>query len=143
MSQLQVIDFSVPNPSQTANYSLPLYQGAGFRPDFSTWALLQIGGFMKFNLDVNAPTENGVVLTFEMCSSTVDGKSDCPTTITVNGMEIVSNYDPHNASFYWASWYVPANIIKQGANEVVVTLTGGSTQVFIKSAGQLTISAPK
>lgn len=142
MSQLQIIDFSVPNPSQTANYSLPLYQGAGYRSDFSTWALLEVGGFMKFNLNVNAPDENGAVLTFEMCSSTVNGKSDCPTTITVNGTEIVSNYDPHIASFYWASWYVPASLLKQGPNEVIISLTGGSTQVFIKAAGELTVSAP-
>lgn len=142
MSQLQIIDFSVPNPSQTADYSLPLYQGAGYRADFATWAILQVGGFMKFNLNVSALTENGVILTFEMASSTVDGKSDCPISITVNGTEIVSNYDPHISSFYWASWYVPADIINQGANEVIVSLTGGSTQVFIKAAGELTVSAP-
>jgi len=142
MSQLQIIDFSVPNPSQTGNYSLPLYQGAGYRADFATWALLEVGGFMKFNLDVNSPANEGVVLTFEMCSSTVDGKSDCPTTITFNGTEVVSNYDPHIASFYWASWYVVPDLIKQGANEVLVTLTGGNTQVFIKAAGELTVSKP-
>ena len=142
MSQLQIIDFSVPNPSQTANYSLPLYQGAGYRADFSTWALLQVGGFMKFNLDVNVPSDEGVILTFELSSSTIDGKSDCPTTISVNGTEIVKNYDPHIASFYWASWYVSPDIIKQGDNEVIISLTGGNTQVFIKAAGQLTVSAP-
>jgi hypothetical protein len=32
----QTIDFSVPNPQATAQFSLPLYQGAGYLGDFHT-----------------------------------------------------------------------------------------------------------
>jgi len=40
----QTIDFSVPNPSATSQFSLPLYQGAGYREDFKTWSLLVMAG---------------------------------------------------------------------------------------------------
>lgn len=131
---LQTIAFNVSNPSATANYSLPLYQGAGFRSDFSTWAILQGGGFMKFNLQL--PSQQGAVLIYELCSSTVDGRSNCPITITVNGSAIVSGFDPHNPNFYGVAWYVSASLLKAGANEIRVTLDGNATtQVFLRAAG--------
>lgn len=130
---LQTIAFNVPNPSATANYSLPLYQGAGFRSDFSTWAILQSGGFMKFNLQL--PSQQGAVLIYELCSSTTNGQSNCPITITVNGKAIVSGFDPHNDNFYGVSWYVSAGLLKAGANEIIVTLdSNATTQVFMRAA---------
>lgn len=131
---LQTIAFNVSNPSATANYSLPLYQGAGFRSDFSTWAILQSGGFMKFNLQL--PSQQGAVLIYEFCSSTVNGQSNCPITITVNGQAIVSGFDPHNPNFYGVAWYVSASLLQAGANEIIVTLDqSASTQVFMRAAG--------
>ncbi|HYI08122.1 MAG TPA: hypothetical protein VEK57_03540 [Thermoanaerobaculia bacterium] len=131
---LQTIAFNVPHPSATANYSLPLYQGAGYRSDFSTWAILQSGGFMKFNLQL--PSQQGAVLIYELCSSTTGGQSNCPITITVNGTAIVSGFDPHNPNFYGVAWYVSASLLQAGANTIVVTLdSSATTQVFMRAAG--------
>lgn len=128
----QTIDFSVPNPSKTENLSLPLYQGAGYRDDFDTWSLLQGGGFMDFNLSL--PEAMPVAFTMNICAALVQGKANCPITITVNGNNFVNSYSEHNANFHNVEWTIPANLLKQGDNEIKVTLdTSATTQLFIKA----------
>lgn len=129
---LQTIDFSVPNPSATQNLSLPLYQGAGFRSDFSTWSLLQNGGFMKFNLSLGAAMP--VSWSMNVCASLVNNQSNNPITISVNGNAFVSGYSDHNANFHEVSWVIPANLLQAGNNEIIVSLdASASTQLFIKA----------
>ena len=136
MNGVEKIDFSVPNPSATAHFSLPLYQGASYNGQYSSWWINYVGGFMRFKL--NLPTLCGTALILRLCSSLVDGKSDCPITITVNGQTLVSGWDPHNGNFYNKSWYMPTTMLRQGDNEIVVTLSGGSTAVFLQAASIMT-----
>lgn len=130
----QTIDFSVSDPKQTENLSLPLYQGAGYRGDFDTWSLLQGGGFMKFNLDLSDAIP--VKWTMNICAALVNGKANCPISITVNGHSFVQSYSEHNANFHDSSWTIPANLLQAGKNEVIVTLdASATTQLFIKAVG--------
>lgn len=128
----QTINFSVPNPSATANLSLPLYQGAGFRADFKTWSLLQGGGFMKFNLSL--PTAIPVSWTMSVCASLVNGQANCPISISVNGKAFVRSYSDHNPNFHLVSWMIPAGLLTKGNNEVIVTLDQSATTQFFINA---------
>ncbi len=126
----QAIDFTVPNPAATAQLSLPLYHGAGYRSDFHTWSLLQDGGFMKFNLAVSAPIP--VQLMPTICAALVDGRANCPISITVNGIVLVPSYADTNANFHNVSWMIPAGLLHAGNNAIVFTLLPtATTQLFI------------
>ncbi len=128
----QKINFSVPDPAATANLSLPLYQGAGYRSDYKTWSLLTGGGFMKFNLSL--PGAIPVTFSMSLCASLVNGQSNCPISITVNGKSLVNSYSDHNANFHTASWTIAANLLSEGNNEIIVTLdNSATTQLFINS----------
>lgn len=128
----QTVNFSVANPSATSNLSLPLYQGAGFRADFSTWSLLQDGGFMKFNLALD--TAIPVMWEMTVCASLVNGVSNNPISITVNGNKFVNSYSDHNCGFHTVQWTIPANLLQAGNNEVIVSLDQtASTQLFIQA----------
>jgi len=128
----QTIDFSVPNPAQTANLSLPLYQGAGYREDFKTWSLLVNGGFMKFNLKLSEAVP--VEWTMNICASLVDGKANCPISMTVNGKAFVNSYSDHNANFHDESWTIPTELLVQGDNTIIVSLDNtATTQLFIRA----------
>jgi len=128
----QTIDFSVPNPSATAQLSLPLYQGAGYRADFKTWSLLHNGGFMLFRLYVSEAIP--VQLTLSAAASLVNGQSNCPITITVNGAVFVSSYSDHNPNFHPVSWVIPANLLRAGDNDIRITLDmSATTQLFINA----------
>ncbi|WP_138429826.1 phosphatidylinositol-specific phospholipase C domain-containing protein [Fodinibius saliphilus] len=128
----QTIDFTVPNPSKTTNYSLPLYQGCDYNSQYDCWSINYVNGFFKFNLEL--PKKQGVNLIFQLCSATVHGKSNCPIDITVNGELLVSSFDPHIDHFYDMVWSVPADMLKAGDNEIVMKLVGGHTKVFMKYA---------
>ena len=129
----QTIDFSVPNPSATAQLSLPLYQGAGYRADYKTWSLLVDGGFMKFDLQLGQAIP--VRLTLSVAAALVNGKANCPISIDVNGQNLVSGYSDTNANFHDVSWEIPESMLRSGSNSIVVTLDhGASTQLFINAA---------
>jgi len=130
----QSINFSVPDPKQTSNLSLPLYQGAGYRADFKTWSLLQSGGFMKFNLIL--PEAIPVEWDMSVCASLVNGQANCPISISVNGHAFVNSYSDHDANFHPVNWTIPANLLQAGNNTVIVTLDyTATTQLFINSVG--------
>ncbi len=128
----QTIDFTRPDPQQTANYSLPLYQGCDFNAPYSCWSINYVDGFFKFNLKL--AQKQGVNLIFQLCSSTVNGTSNCPISITVNGQLLVSGFDPHITSFYDMVWSVPAKMLQAGDNAIVLKLIGGNTKVFMRYA---------
>ncbi|MCW4113463.1 hypothetical protein NPA31_000630 [Aurantimonas sp. MSK8Z-1] len=132
MTLKQTIDFSTPNPIQTDNYSLPLYQGCDFNAPFACWSINYVGGFFKFNLSL--AQQQGVNLIFQLCSATSNGASNCPIDITVNGQTIARAFDPHIATFYDMVWSVPASMLRAGDNEVILKLVGGSTKVFMRYA---------
>jgi hypothetical protein len=137
----QTIDFTVPNPSATAQLSLPLYQGAGYRADFKTWALLRNGGFMKFNLRVGQAIP--VLLQGSLCASLVDGKANCPISITVNGRTFVASYADTNPNFHPMSWTIPEDMIVAGDNTIVFQLLdSASTQLFINAMGAASAVLP-
>lgn len=128
----QTIDFSVPNPQQTKQLSLPLYQGAGFRSDFSTWSLLVNGGFMKFNLNIQEAIP--VDMTMVICASLVNGQANCPVSVKVNGQAFINSYSDHNANFHNWDNTIPASLLHPGDNEIVISLDySASTQLFIKA----------
>jgi hypothetical protein len=128
----QTIDFKVPNPSATAQLSLPLYQGAGYRADFKTWSLLVNGGFMLFNLNLSEAIP--VAFTLSVAASLVNGQSNCPITITVNGAVFVKSYSDHNDNFHPVSWTIPAAMLHTGDNRIQVTLdASATTQLFINA----------
>jgi hypothetical protein len=138
----QTIDFSVPNPSATGQFSLPLYQGAGYRPDFKTWSLLVSGGFMKFNLNISAAIP--VKLTFNFCASLVDGVANCPVTITVNSKTLVQSYRDTNCNWHDKSFDIPQSLLCSGDNEIIISLDqSASTQMFIKAATVEQVILPK
>lgn len=132
MASKQTIDFTVPNPAATANYSLTLYKGCQYNQAYNCWSINYVQGFFKFNLYL--PKKQGVNLIFQLCSSTVNGTSNCPINITINGQLFVSGFDPHNYTFYDMVWSVPKEMLHDGNNEIVLVLVGGSTKVFMRYA---------
>ncbi|KAF6244927.1 phosphatidylinositol-specific phospholipase C domain-containing protein [Nitrosopumilus sp. b2] len=128
----QTIAFTTPNPSATANYSLPLYKGCDYNSQYNCWSINYVNGFFKFNL--NLPKKQGVNLIFQLCSALVHGTSNCPINITVNGKLLVSGFDPHISSFYDMVWSVPSDMLQAGDNEIILSLSGGHTQVFMRYA---------
>lgn len=130
----QAIDFSVPNPLQTQQLSMPLYQGVGYRQDFKTWSLLQSGGFMKFNLNLAAAIP--VDLNLVLCASLVNGQANCPCSITVNGKPFVQSYSDHDANFHPRSFVIPQDLLHPGDNQIVISLDmAATTQLFVQSVG--------
>jgi len=130
----QAIDFSIPNPSQTDNLSLPLYQGAGFDDYYRAWQLLVGGGFMKLNLDLVEPI--ATLLTLNECSMTVGSSSNNPFTITVNDRVLVAAFDDHNYNFHDVVHTIPAEWLRAGSNEIRITLDNNATsKVSFKSVG--------
>ncbi len=128
----QTIDFSVPDPSQTKQLSMPLYQGAGYRQDFKTWSLLVNGGFMQFNLNIQEAIP--VELTMSICAALVSGQANCPISIKVNGNALVTSYSDHNPNFHDYTNIIPASMLHSGDNQIVVSLDyAASTQLFIKA----------
>lgn len=132
MTLKQTIDFTVPNPTATANYSLPLYQGCDYNQPYKCWSINYVGGFFKFNLKL--PQKQGVNLIFQLCSSAVQGSTNCPIDITVNGHEIVKGFDPHIMTFYDMVWPISAEYLQAGDNEIRMTLSGGYSKVFMRYA---------
>jgi len=129
----QTIDFSVSKPQATAQFSLPLYQGAGYRTDFKTWSLLVNGGFMRFNLSIVEPIP--VTLNMGLCAAAVGGVANCPISITANGNSVVSGYRDTNLNFHLQAFQFNKNWLKAGNNEIVVSLDqNASTQMFINAA---------
>tara|TARA_R110002051_G_scaffold324773_2_gene423681 strand:+ start:69339 stop:70694 length:1356 start_codon:yes stop_codon:yes gene_type:complete len=128
----QTINFTTPDPAATANYSLPQYVGCGFNPPYTCWTIATVGGYFKFNLRLDQ--QQGVNLIFQLCSSLVNGTTNCPINITVNDTLLVSGFDPHITSFYDMVWSVPASMLRAGDNEIVMTLSGGFSQVFMRYA---------
>ncbi|OEK00273.1 hypothetical protein BFP97_01535 [Roseivirga sp. 4D4] len=130
----QTIDFSVADPKATSNLSLPLYQGADYRADFKTWSLIEGGGFMKFNLSLADAIP--VAFSLNVAAALVDGKANCPITITVNGQTLVKSYSDHNPGFHEVTWTIPADRLTSGDNEVLVSLDqSATTQLFINATG--------
>jgi len=129
----QTIDLSVPNPSQTSQLSMPLYQGAGYRADFKTWSLLVNNGFMRFQLDIAEAID--VQLSLSICSALVNGVANSPSTVTVNGSDFW-NLDPKNSNFGTVKKTIPASSLNAGSNIIELTLDGSATgQLFINSIG--------
>ncbi len=129
----QSMDFSIPAPTPTANYSLAQSQGCSFSSQYKCWTADVVGAFFKFKLTLDQPQD--IQLLFQLCSSLVEGKTDCPVTLTVNGIVLVNNFDPHIVNFYGIGWTANAGILKAGANDVLLRLAGGHTKVFLRSAG--------
>jgi hypothetical protein len=124
----QTIDLSVSDPSQTQNLSIPLYQGAGYRPGYHCWALLVDGGFIKLNL--NLPEAIDVDFSMRVAAALVNGKADCPITITVNGSILVQGYRDTNANWHEVSWVIDKTKVKPGDNEIRITLDMDATTQF-------------
>ena len=82
------------------------------------------------------PLQIPVAWTMNICAALVDGKANCPISITVNGESFVNSYSEHNANFHDVTWTIPADLLKNGDNEVRVTLDqSATTQLFIKAVG--------
>ena len=138
---IETINLNTPSPSATSIFSMPLYQGASFNSQYGTWWINYVGGFMRFNLNLSGQDMSniGVVINCILCSTTVNGVSNCPLTISVNGTNVVVNWDNHNNNFYSISWAVPLNLLNSGSggNTIQFTLTGGNTAVMIKQVSAL------
>lgn len=128
----QTVNLSVPDPKATPQLCLPLYQGAGYRPDFKTWALLRNGGFMLFRLYLSETIP--VDLTLGVCAALVGGQANCPITITVNDQVFVKSYSDHNPNFHDVKWTIPASLLHAGNNDLRIALDmTASTQLFINA----------
>jgi len=132
MTLKQTINFSVANPSATENFSLPLYNYCDYEPAYRCWSIGRVNGFFKFNLSL--PQQQGINLVLQLCSSIYNGVMNCPISISVNGNLLVSAFDPHIDDFYDMVWSVPASMLNAGNNEIIVTLIGGTSKVFLRYA---------
>lgn len=127
----QTMNFSVDNPVPTANLSLVTSQGTGFRPEYSTWSFLANGGFMQFNLSLDAPCR--VLWNMSVCAADVDGSTNNPLSITVNGFPFITGYSDHSTGFHADMWTIPPSLLKAGNNDITVTLdVSATTQLFIQ-----------
>ena len=129
---LQTIDFTVANPISASNYLLYKYENCNFEPEYACWATFGPGSLYEFYLEL--PELQSVNLTFQLCSAAINGQSDCPIDITVNGQPIVTGFDPHIYNFYDQTWTVPESMLNVGTNIIILQQISGTTEVFIKYA---------
>ena len=128
----QTVNLSIPDPMATPQLCMPLYQGAGYRPDFNTWSLLYNGGFMLFRLYLSETLP--VDLTLSACAALVGGQANCPITVTVNDQVFVKSYSDHNPNFHDVKWTIPAGLLRAGNNDIRIILdVFASTQLFINA----------
>ncbi len=128
----QTMNFSVANPTPSANLSLSKSQGAGFRSQYNTWSLMESGGFMQFNLQLTNPVR--VAWSMTVCAALVDGKANNPISISVNGFSFIPDYVDQNPHFHTVNWSIPPSLLKAGDNAISVTLlNSASSQFFIQA----------
>lgn len=127
---IQTIDFTVQNPVNASNYSLYNYESCNFDSEYTCWATFGPGAFYEFYLDL--PELQSVNITFELCSATINGQSDCPIDITVNGQPLVTGFDPHIYTFYTQTWTIPESMLNVGNNVIIFKQISGNTIVFMK-----------
>ncbi len=132
MSFIDKLDLSVKNPIPASSFSMESWKGAAYDNDMKSWWINEIGGYIAFKLTLK--TQQGINLILKLQSAVVPGKSDCPITITVNGVDMVENFDPHIYEFYNRSWYLTASHLNVGDNEIKVQLLNGTTGVYIQEA---------
>jgi hypothetical protein len=83
--------------------------GAGYRADLRTWSLRPAGGFLRFHLCLPAPVP--VQWTPTLAAGLVDGRINCPISITVNGKPLTASYAETSASFHPVTWVIPAKLL--------------------------------
>ncbi|MBC3875139.1 tyrosinase family protein [Undibacterium flavidum] len=128
----QTINFSVANPTPSANLSLAKSQGAGFRSQYSTWSLTESTGFMQFNLQLSTPVR--VAWSMVVCAALVDGEANNPISINVNGFSFIPDYVDQDPNFHTINWTIPPSLLNAGDNAITVTLLdSASSQFFIQS----------
>ncbi len=130
MSFIDELDLSVAKPLPSGSFSMDSTKGAVYDNEKKTWWINEIGGYISFKLTLD--TLHGINLILRLQSMAVNGKSDSPITITVNGADIVENYDPHIYTFYNQSFYLTTTDLKQGDNEIKVQLLGGTNGVYLQ-----------
>ncbi len=124
-TQATSISFETPNPGATDIMSVPLYAGCQYDSRYNAWQISVRGGYMKFNLYLDQPRL--IAITMNFCSMMSGGGTNNPFSITVNGQNLLVNYDPHNVGFHDEQWLVPANWMVTGNNTIVLTLSGSAT----------------
>ncbi len=106
-------------------------EGSRYRNDLRSWAIQNRGGFIEFRLDLDAPL--AITLDFTLCSGLVNGKTDCPIAIVVNGERLVAGFDPHLVNWYDKNLVVRPELLVAGANTIRIELDDdASTCVFVR-----------
>ncbi|MCP4221491.1 MAG: hypothetical protein GY765_43105 [bacterium] len=132
MSFIDELDLSVAEPVPAPSFSMGANKGAVYDKDKKTWWINEIGGYIAFKLKLQ--TLHGINLILKLQSIAVSEKSDCPITISVNGANIVENFDPNIYTFYNQSFYLPLSYLQVGDNEIKVQLPDGTTGVYLQAA---------
>jgi hypothetical protein len=87
---------------------------------------------MRFNLSLGQAIP--VTFTLSLAAALVDGKANCPISITVNGSSFVSGYNDTNPNFHEQPWTIPQDRLHAGDNTIQVTLDlSATTQIFINA----------
>lgn len=134
MSAIEFIDLTQDKAVSTMDFEVRDRKGVRYRKEYECWAIVERNGWINFNLSWPECRSGGANFVLRLCSATVQGVSDCPVEVSVNGNVIVSDFDPHIYNYYNRAWYIPERLLKPSENEVIFRLKEGRTQVFIQKA---------
>lgn len=96
-----------------------------YRAQYNSWVLAVNGSYMEFDFDLDTVRE--LVLTLDLCSGLVGTIMNCPIRITVNGKELIKDFDKKNFGFCEYSFTVAADYLAHGENVVRIELQQNAT----------------
>ena len=122
--------------------------GAFFQPTeppiqfFPSWRIGINSGTLRFRLTL--PERHGVVFILEPAAALVDGRAMSPATLHVNGNQWVDVLGNDTGNFAKYSWYLPAEDLKKGDNEIAVRLSEDARgQLLVRSASVMRVNVEK
>ena len=130
MQGSESIDFFLEKPISRSSLKLEQTVGCNYRSDMSAWEIKDSRGYFEFT--INLGEKHGVGIVLRSCSSLVNGSTNCPITVSINGNNLITGYDPHQVHWYDKLFYIPPTMMTVGDNTLRVQADGGSTVFFLQ-----------
>lgn len=134
----QSIAFNTANPSRTALFSMPLYNG--FAPSTGFWNL-QSGGSANFALQLAEATNVTLTVTCAGVANPNTTGSQSYISVSVNGQQVASNQFVANQNWHDETFVLDAAKMVQGENTIVIS-DSGQQGLWITAVGVSTADVP-
>ena len=126
------------NPSRTALFSMPLYNG--FAPSTGFWNL-QSGGSANFALQLAEATNVTLTVTCAGVANPNTIGSQSYISVSVNGQQVASNQFVANQNWHDETFVLDAAKMVQGENTIVIS-DSGQQGLWITAVGVSTANVP-